>query len=108
MLVAANLKPRTMQGFKSEGMVLCACNADHTEVKFVEVPAGAAPGDRVSFPGRPETEPAVPNQVQKKKMWEKCQPFFRTGADGVARAGELPFTLPAGVCTAPLKGAAIS
>ena len=42
VLVVANLKPRTMQGFKSEGMVLCASNADHTEVKFVEVRRGRA------------------------------------------------------------------
>ena len=108
-MAAHSLKPRTMQGFKSEGMVLCASNADHTEVKFVEVPAGASPGERVAFPGRPESEPAIPNQVQKKKLWEKCQPHFRTGADdGVARCGDIPFTLAAGVCSAPLKNAAIS
>ena len=41
MLVLANLKARKLGGFNSHGMVLCASNDDHTDVKFVEVPAGS-------------------------------------------------------------------
>ena len=41
VLIVANLKARTMGGFASQGMVLCASNDDHTVVKFVEVPASA-------------------------------------------------------------------
>lgn len=44
VLVVANLKPRNMGGFASQGMVMCASNDDHTQVKFVEVPASAKVG----------------------------------------------------------------
>lgn len=33
MLVLANLKARNLGGFKSHGMVLCASNDDHTQVR---------------------------------------------------------------------------
>ena len=33
VMVLANLKDRAIAGFKSQGMVLCACNVDHTEVR---------------------------------------------------------------------------
>ena len=46
IVVVANLKPRTMVGFESQGMVLCASNDDRSVVEFVEPPAGA----RVSRP----------------------------------------------------------
>lgn len=32
VLVMANLKPRPLAGFNSNGMVVCASNADHTVV----------------------------------------------------------------------------
>jgi tRNA-binding EMAP/Myf-like protein len=51
VLVMANLKARSLGGFSSQGMVLCASNDDHTIVKFVEVPEAANVGDRVVFPG---------------------------------------------------------
>ena len=39
-LVVCNLKPAKLGGFTSEGMVLCAGNAEHTQVEFVDVPEG--------------------------------------------------------------------
>ena len=42
VLVLTNLKARNLGGFKSEGMVLCASNAAHDVVKFVEVIAVAS------------------------------------------------------------------
>lgn len=40
-------------------------------MKFVEVPAGAKPGDRVSFEGLPVEPPATAKQVEKKKIAEQ-------------------------------------
>ena len=108
-------------------MVLCACNEDHTVVRLVEPPAGALPGDRVMFTGF-TGEPATAAQVAKKKLLEKLAPlvcyytltyhsntFFyavlfqlKTNSDGVACWGDLAFTLPSGVCTAPLPNATVS
>lgn len=71
MVILANLKPRNMRGIKSNGMVLCASNAEHTAVEPLAPPAGAAVGERVWFgegDGADQGEAAKPNQVDKKKM----------------------------------------
>ncbi len=113
MLVLANLKPRKLGGFPSNGMVLCASNAEHTEVKFVEVPASAQVGDRVVVEGAgvgPVVPPLVPNQIAKKKVFETCAPDLVTDAEGVCRFKGAPFTIAGsgGVCTAPLPNAHVS
>lgn len=74
VLVLANLKERPMAGFKSQGMVLCASNHDHTSVKLLEVPETAVVGDRVDIAGF-VGEPAPPAQVAKKKIFESLVPF---------------------------------
>eukprot|EP00904_Undaria_pinnatifida_P008338 jgi/Undpi1/4634/HiC_scaffold_18.g07988.m1 len=80
--VLANLKARNLGGFKSEGMVLCASSADHSVVKIIEPPPGAAIGARVTVSGT-EGEPATPAQLQKKKIFEKCVPKLRTNSEGL-------------------------
>lgn len=71
--VLANLKDRNLAGFKSQGMVLCAVSKDHSAIKLVEPPAGAAAGDRITFPGF-TGEPASASAVAKKKILEKLGP----------------------------------
>jgi aminoacyl tRNA synthase complex-interacting multifunctional protein 1 len=39
VLVMVNLKPRPLAGFPSNGMVVCASNADHTQVELL-IPEG--------------------------------------------------------------------
>ena len=98
VVIVANLKPRNMRGVKSAGMVLCASNADHTQVELVRPPEGAAPGERVQLPGFAAEEPAGGNQVGKKKMWESVSEGLRTTDDRVAAYKGAPFTTSAGVC----------
>ncbi|CAN0442206.1 unnamed protein product, partial [Laminaria digitata] len=62
--------------------VLCACSTDHSVVKIVEPPPGAAIGARVTVSGT-EGEPATPAQLQKKKARRKCVPKLRTNSDGI-------------------------
>lgn len=90
VLVLANLKPRAIAGFTSNGMVLCASNADHTVVKLLEPPASAAPGERVEFAGF-SSEAATPAQMAKKKILEKLAPQLKTDAEGRAKWGEAAF-----------------
>ncbi len=73
-MVLTNLKERPMAGFKSQGMVLCTANADHSAVKLLEPPMDAQVGERVSFPGY-AGEPAQANQMAKKKILEKLAPM---------------------------------
>ena len=35
MIVVANLKEKTLVGYPSHGMVLCACKEDHTAVEVL-------------------------------------------------------------------------
>lgn len=64
MVIIANLKPRNMRGIKSNGMVLCASNEEHSVVEPLSPPEGAPVGERVWFGDvKEQGEPAKPNQV---------------------------------------------
>lgn len=111
VVILANLKPRNMRGIKSNGMLLCASNEEHTEVEPLMPPEGAAIGERVYFgeDGADQPEAALPNQLQKKKFWEACQPLLKTDGEGVAGfEGKTMMTSAGAVKSATLKGASIS
>ena len=106
VLVAANLKAKKLAGFPSNGMVLCATHGDDGP-KFVEVPAGAKPGDRVALPGL-DNPPASDRQVDKGKLFPKAQQHFVTRG-GVCFYKDKPFAVNGANCTAPVPdGAAIN
>ena len=86
VLVVCNLKEAKLAGVASNGMVLCASDAAHETVKFVEVPAGSAPGERVLFEGL-TGKAATPKQIEKKKI-----------AKTIIFGGQLQ-TIDGGVCT---------
>jgi len=81
VLVLCNLKARNLVGFPSHGMVLCASNADHTQVKMVIPPESATIGERVAFEGF-EGNPEPENRVAKKKVFEKVAPDLKTDDKG--------------------------
>jgi len=81
VLVLCNLKARSLVGFPSHGMVLCASNHDHTKVQFVIPPEGSKIGERVAFEGY-EGEPESESRVNKKKIFEALAPFLKTDKDG--------------------------
>jgi aminoacyl tRNA synthase complex-interacting multifunctional protein 1 len=110
VLVLANLKARNMRGIKSHGMLLCASNAEHTEVEPLAAPADTPNGERVYFgENKEQEEPANGNQLQKKKFWEACQPLLKTDADGVANFSGATMNTSAGVVKAhKLTNATIS
>ena len=84
VVVLCNLKPRNMRGIKSNGMLLCASNDAHDVVEPLVPPEGAEPGARIVVGEGEADEPASPNQVQKKKIWEEVQPSFKTDGASVA------------------------
>jgi len=81
VLVLCNLKARNLVGFPSHGMVLCASNADHTQVKIVIPSETAAIGERVAFEGF-EGNPEPENRVAKKKVFEKVALDLKTDDNG--------------------------
>lgn len=108
VLVLANLKERALVGFKSQGMVICACNDDHSIVKLLDIPDSAIAGDRVTFPGFESGEAAPAAQVGKKKILEKLAPGLRTDENGRVLWTTLPFKLGEAFITAPLPNAQVS
>merc|ERR1739848_655252 len=93
-----NLKPAKMRGVLSEGMIMCASSPD--KVETLEVPEGAAIGDRVVCPAFPGEADAQLNT--KKKHWEQIQKDLKVKNDGTATYKGDAFTIVSkGVCTAP-------
>jgi len=108
VMVLANLKARAVAGFKSEGMVLCACNDDHSKVAILEPPADAMPGDKVEFAGFEGKEAAQPNAVAKKKILEKLAPLLKTDATGAAFTGKDQWLINGKAVTSAMCSATIS
>jgi glutamyl-tRNA synthetase len=112
VLVLCNLKERKMVGFPSHGMVLCASNKDHTEVKFVSPPFDAKVGERVTVPdidfSSENGQPYAENAVAKKKIFEDLAPHLVTSKYGVPEFLGRPFMTSAGVCTSPIPEGSVS
>jgi len=112
VLVLCNLKARKMVGFPSHGMVLCASNADHTDVRLVNPPVDAKVGERITIPDFDfEGEDAAPfaeNKVGKKKIFEKLAPHLVTSKYGIPEFLGRPFMTSAGVCTSPIPDGTVS
>ena len=52
-VVYANLKPRKLAHFMSNGMVMCASNSDESQFEIVRPPPGSIVGERVYLEGNP-------------------------------------------------------
>jgi tRNA-binding EMAP/Myf-like protein len=103
VVVVCNLKPRTMKGFASEGMVLCAKAGEGVE--FIDPPPGAVVGERVSCssipPDAPWPVPEVINPAKEPNAWANVAGGLSTDAARVACFSGQPLTTSAGPCTAP-------
>lgn len=112
VLVLCNLKARKMVGIPSHGMVLCASNEDHTDVRLVSPPIDAKIGERITIPDFDfESEDAAPfaeNKIGKKKVFEKIAPHLLTSKYGVPEFLGRPIMTSAGVCTSPIPDGTVS
>jgi aminoacyl tRNA synthase complex-interacting multifunctional protein 1 len=96
VVVVANLKPRALAKFMSNGMVLCATSPSG-KVEFVTPPEGAKIGERISFAGH-VGEPAAPSRMDKKKIFETIAPGLVVGDKGICTYKGIPFMTSAGEC----------
>ncbi|KAJ3678198.1 hypothetical protein LUZ60_002001 [Juncus effusus] len=113
VVVLANLKARNMRGIKSNGMLMAASDEAHENLELLVPPEGSVPGERIWFGENDDKDkqsnPATPNQVQKKKIWEFVQPHLKTTDDCIAVLGTQPMRTSVGVVTCKsLKNARIS
>jgi len=103
VIVLANLKPRTMVGIESAGMLLCANDAnDPDKVVPIMPPAGTPVGELVTFKGHPGEPMAPGNRVTK--AWGKVADEMVVDNEGRATFGGVPFMTSKGPVTSSLKG----
>lgn len=107
VVVLCNLKPRSIGGYKSNGMVMCASNSDHTAVELVDPGQDAVVGERIGFEGIEGTFPPVtPAQEAKKKVFIGIAPNLKTDNNctpmWIGPNGEKhKFKTSAGPCSVP-------
>lgn len=105
VVVLSNLKPRTMLGIASHGMVLCVSDEEKNIVKLLNPPIDATIGQRLGLPASyyatledgADLEPFKENKLAKKKIWDKIQPFCNTDDEtGTAMFLNYPFLTDGG------------
>jgi methionine--tRNA ligase beta chain len=92
VVVVANLLPRKLVGFKSNGMVLCASKVDSDGkevVEFVDPPASAVPGERIIGSGL-SSLPLSAKQCDKRKAFETLASNLIVDSNGFAMWNGLP------------------
>ncbi|CAJ1988745.1 EMAP-2 / tRNA binding domain containing protein [Leishmania donovani] len=99
-LVVCNMKPKSLMGVTSQGMVLCAKR--DAEVKLIRPPACAKPGDRILFGASYDAAvaaAAASEPISGNKMTEVLS-HLHTNADGVLCWKEEPARHPSGAAVA--------
>ncbi|XP_076763641.1 tyrosine--tRNA ligase, cytoplasmic-like isoform X2 [Xylocopa sonorina] len=109
VVVLANLKPASLRGVQSHGMVLCASvDEPSRQVEPLRPPLNSEPGEKVFVDGY---EDGSPDDIlnPKKKVWEKLQvDLVVNGAGEASWSGNLLLTANGGKLTADsLKNVAI-
>lgn len=110
VLVVSNLKTARLAGFESQGMVLAASSGEAAaaaaggKVELVEVPEGAAVGERVGLEGPVDMlgfAPLAPDKLKKKKAWEAVAAGLRTSEEGVVTFNGQALVTSKGPCFVP-------
>ena len=108
VLVAANLKPRRLAGFQSNGMLLAA--EAEGKIELLRPPSAAPVGERLGLEAEfaPGITALLPLLNPKKKVLEACLPFLRTDAAGVVCFGEKKLVTSQGYVHTGLPHARVS
>lgn len=108
VFVVANLKPRKLGGFNSNGMVLALHKP--TGFELLRPPTGSIVGERVGVDGhRPASSEAVlPSLNPKKKILEKAMPYLMTNSEGIASFGTHRLVTSGGFITSAVPNGSIS
>ena len=111
-VVFANLKPRKLAHIMSQGMVMCASNAEHTAIEILRPTAGAKIGERIFLEGQPIEGFTQDKQAElkpKKKYMEQFLTLAKTNDTNEASYQGVKWMTSAGPLTVPsLKNSGIS
>ena len=102
VLVLCNLRPAKLRGVDSFGMVLCASEGD--VVKFVDPPVDAVVGERVTFEGFEDGQPA---DVMVRARLEAILGDLTTDENGILRYRHASSKTSAGPCVSVLKSSLV-
>jgi methionine--tRNA ligase beta chain len=83
VVVLANLKPRKLANFMSNGMVMCAETPDKSAVELLHPPTGSKPGDLITVKGYERNCPEKMNP--KKKIFESVVDDLIIDENGIAK-----------------------
>lgn len=86
-IVYYNLKPRPLAGEKSEGMVLCTSNSDHSKIELLRPDDSAELGTRVHLLGKDLEITENLGFINSKKL-KKTIELLKTDENCKARFGE--------------------
>ena len=91
-LFVCNLKPASLRGIKSEGMILATTSAEG-KVNLASVPEGSLPGERAIVQGIDAAFFAGPVELMnpKKKIMETVKETLKTNSDGIVTCPEGQF-----------------
>ena len=96
------MKPKKLAGMMSEGMVLCASNADHSQTELMRPHEDTPLGERVDLEGNPCGD--LPQEAQpilnpKRKVEPKLLDKLTTNAGKEGMFNGVKLTTTAGVIT---------
>jgi len=100
VVVLCNLKPANMRSIKSEAMVICASDAEHTKVELIDPPTGSVPGEKVTVEGEDGEADDVINLSDKNNIFRKLQEDMKTNDSCVATFKGKPLQTPKGTFVA--------
>ena len=104
VIVFANLKPRKLADFQSNGMVMCASSADKSTVELIRPPEGSKIGERIQLTGNPILgEPVNQDKEEvlnpKKKYAERFLDKICTNEHGQAAYNGVTLETSSGILT---------
>lgn len=111
VIVVTNFKKSALRGVESQGMVLCASDADKTNVVLCTPPASAKAGDRIVPVDASIEFPDAVAEVDPKKAnnyWSAIAPQLQTNAKGEVSFGDVLLGNASGAATATLTGCKVA
>ncbi len=109
VVVFCNVRERSLAGYPSHGMILCASDAEKKNLELLVPPEGAKAGDPVTVEGLARSPAADLNIAKKNSPWAKMEGKLLTDADLVVKLEGKPLRTDKGAIRATsLKSAIIT
>jgi len=99
VVVITNFKTSKLRGQASQGMVLAASNADHTQVEVVRPDPNSKVGERIFLEGEEGEADKQIDPSKKNNVWKSLKDDLKTNETCIATYKGQPLRTEAGTCT---------